>query len=149
MKKSADYKQILNDCDCEEDENPKGFDWRKAEDDFVRVTVDLKTILFVRRIDSQGQIQDASFHGDIICSEGSPEYWQSIRFSNFGRLVTIRNVDQIPFVKLEKILEIFKLHQYQYIPIEVLDQSYDGRFGPLYRNTNKQDTWFDRYFSHI
>lgn len=149
MKAESEYKKSLIDCDCEEDECPQGFDWHKAADRVTKFSLNMDSELSPEWVHkgSTGYIQDARFHDLLLFNLGAKDGLQSIRFSNFGRLAAVTDVEQIPPEKFEKLLELFKSHGYQHVPIEILEQPYDGKFDDF--KDLYDGTWFCRYFSYI
>ncbi|MFO0796667.1 MAG: hypothetical protein U0804_04265 [Gemmataceae bacterium] len=126
-------------------EYPPGFDYAAATARFGRFMADLSAALGQPVPSETGSyIQDASFHSQA--SLPLPDGRQAtIRFSNFGDMVTVDNNDLVPEPVMAVVLELFIRHGYTYIPAAVLDADYTGSNPGV---TGIQ-TWWIRYFDWV
>ena len=126
-------------------EYPPRFAHRESVVRFRAVARDLSNELGVElRMETETQIQDASFHSQIYLPGG----WfghHLIRFSNFGDMVSINEDDGLPPDLLERIQEILSRHGYVYIPYVLLEQPYTG----VNPGVTGIATWWIRYFDWV
>jgi hypothetical protein len=93
------------------------------------------------RTESGVLLQDANYHGEVFLpSTGAIE--SSIRFSNFGNLVTIFRTEDVRSDWVNVITDLIEEHGYSYVPEAVLQQSYTGRN----KGISGVKDWFQRYF---
>ena len=90
--------------------------------------------------------QDASFIAQIIIRQRHTDegiYQAVIRFSNFGRLVSIcENTNELP--EKELIISLLEKEGFEFIPYDILDRKYDG-----INKDNVFGSWFIKYFDYI
>lgn len=126
-------------------EYPPNFAHRESIVRFRAVASELSNELGVElRMETETQIQDASFHSQIYLPGG----WfghHLIRFSNFGEMVSINEDDGLPPDLLERIQEILSRHGYVYIPYVLLEQPYTG----VNPGVTGIETWWIRYFDWV
>jgi hypothetical protein len=92
--------------------------------------------------------QDASF-SVAVCLHGHERSMgqgiclPSIRFSNFGSLVSITWPELIPSERLELIVRILEAEGFTFLPQDELDCPYDGVM------SGKFESWWIRYFDWL
>ena len=123
----TDYLQLLKTHDdSRHSEHPPGFDYVAAEVRFTKMSEEILSSFPGSRFETGGEIQDASFHGQIfIASAGR---FALVRVSNFGRFVTFCGDDDdcLGTEARERLLGAFAKHGYTFIPPEVLAAPYEG-----------------------
>ena len=141
-----DYMQLLREHDDPTHwEYPPGFDYRAAKARFGKFAGELSAALGVfLEIEAGNSIQDASFHSQVFLPPADgPEV--SIRFSNFGDMVTVGEGGRLPEGTLGTIRELFGRYGYVYVPACVLDQPYTGG-NP---GVTGIETWRILYFDYV
>jgi len=101
-----------------------------------------------------GNVQDASFLDDLRILSSVPDQPNTfvvplcIRFSNFGKLFTVwSSLDSIPSeYPLADIVVRVEGFGWRYVPVEELDEPYDGRNERL-RGANT--SWWARFFDWV
>lgn len=141
-----DYARLLRQYDhptCAE--SPPNFDFEEASKRFQKFLSDLSTKLKKTLPSETGYlIQDASFHSQI--SIPLPNKRQAfIRFSNFGNMVTVGNVNFLSERMLAVVLDLFEIHGYIYVPETELGGEYTGSNPGVGGIRN----WWIRYFDWI
>jgi len=104
-------------------------------------------------------VQDASYSGRLV-NKDTNQLVMSLRFSNFGRLVTLHSrysmenkrylVDfkDMPFTENE-LVNLLEQHNFKYVPLDILYLPYDGVNANLPHLKNLDDySWWHRYFEH-
>jgi hypothetical protein len=137
-----DYLDLLRRLDDRQHwEFPKDFDYDAAVARFARF-VDALSIALGQplRTESGYAIQDASFHSQVFVPLGE-KWFTSMRFSNFGNMVTIRDDEATPRVLKTMVNDLLKKHGYVYVPSHVLRQKYPG--------DEWVPNWWTRYFDHL
>jgi hypothetical protein len=90
-----------------------------------------------------GQIQDSTHSEEIrLWPNFKSECRGVIRFSRFGRLVTILFSERLSVEELSQILSELEKHRYVYIPATILESPYDGSW-------DLTETWMNRYFYYV
>ena len=138
-------------------EYPKGFDYKKENADFLKFVKQLELLIKEQvRYDSGSSIQDASFHSEaflpdkclVLPDKRDKDGYKrgaGISFSNFGRLVTIYEEENIKPEVLKTILELLASSEYVYIPRRFLDEEY-----PVLSSRGKEmkQKWGDLFFNY-
>jgi hypothetical protein len=114
--------------------------------------------LFATNLDIDLDVQDASFFTDIGLLDdkhynretrnGALIYKYHFRFSNFGKLYTIINncpEDTTLTKKIELTKQLLSTHKFCFIPVEILNTTYNGKNKLPY----KDFTWWHRYFDYV
>ena len=146
------YRQILQSCDEKGAyEFPQGFNYDTLERDALGVERSLQEQLQLKT-NFEGAVfnQDASFSIAIILTGYVEErkdaiYQPTIRFSNFGRLVTLTWTDMLPESLPDRIRLVLEAHGFHFIPAVALDTNYDG----VMADDNAFPTWWTRYFDWL
>jgi len=90
------------------------------------------------------QVQDASFHADVILRETSTGndtlHRSSVRFSNYGSMVSVTDAD-LSGAELAIVREVVGNHDFIFVPFEILDAPYEGAAGFA--------SWWIRYFDYL
>ncbi|MEQ3691411.1 MAG: hypothetical protein ABNG98_07870 [Flavobacterium sp.] len=151
----TETKQILFEFDeIGSYETPSDFDYDKLVFEIEKFKTELETIFGIK-FNIDYQIQDASFVCDIIISEkllikNSSEYRHSIRFSNFGKLVTVNGIDNLNLKSLQIIQRELKNYNFIFLEPDEIDVEYDGKFEnfkTIY--SGNTPSWFVRYFDYL
>jgi hypothetical protein len=150
----TETKQILLEFDeVGSFETPTDFDYDDLIFQIEKLKTELET-LFNSEFKIDDQIQDASFICDLIIPEKilikSSEYRHSIRFSNFGKLVTINGIENLNSNSLQIIQSELKKYEFIFLEPDEIDVDYDGKFESfktIYSGHNS--TWFERYFDYL
>jgi hypothetical protein len=142
MNKEQLYALLVSNDDTEW-EFPKGFDFHKADKQFLALVEMIKTVATIASFEHWSEIQDASFHGKIIFKMKDDSITFQLRVSNFGKLVTVLNFCQALPEEQEFIKSLLADQGYQFISEEILKHNYDGRLKRL------KGTWFKRFFDYI
>ncbi|MDH5673712.1 MAG: hypothetical protein OEZ06_16270 [Myxococcales bacterium] len=100
-----------------------------------------------RALEVDDQVQDASFHADVIIDEqqtGSFVHQRVVRFSNFGSMATVTD-PHANERELVAIRDVLRHHDFIYVPRNLLEAAYDGE------GCDPQviDSWWTRYFDYI
>ena len=124
---------------------PDGFDYKAATAKFAAF-VELLEVEFDAKLtlESGVKIQDASFHSQVFVSPAGSDRFV-IRFSNFGEMVAINDDANVDSAVFQKLLKMFLDHGYNYIPSDVLNESYSGS-NP---GVDGIETWWIRFFDHV
>jgi hypothetical protein len=102
-------------------------------------------------------VQDASYHAELsirhlqqrMMDNGSRRLvWLAIRFSNFGRLFSIRPINPLTFHRypVDAIRELVTSHGWTYVPAVELEELYDGRHAGF---RDGRTTWWTRFFDYV
>ena len=106
------------------------------------------------------RVQDAAFYGSLVlvkdtyggrCPPSSTARVNvpiSVRFSNFGRLMTILSCS-LPVLELYPVGEIVehaKKIGFRYVPQDVLELEYSGANSNILHAVNESFKWYHRYF---
>lgn len=135
-------------------ETPTDFDYDNLILQIEKLKIELETI-FNTEFKIDDQIQDASFICDLIIPnklliEIVSEYRYSIRYSNFGKLVTINGIENINSDTLEILQKVFTKHKFIFLEPNEIDAHYDGKFeGFKSIYGGRTATWFERYFDYL
>ena len=135
-------------------ETPSDFDYDNLILQIEKLKAELESIFNLEfKIDNQ--IQDASFICDLIIPEKLlikkiSEYQFSIRFSNFGKLVTVNGIENLNTDIIEKLQIVLKNNKFIFIEPNEIDVNYDGKF-ENFKNIYGKHTpsWFARYFDYL
>jgi len=148
-------KQILLEFDeAGSFETPADFDYDNLISQIEKLKVKLETI-FSSEFKIDDQIQDASFISDLIIPnklliEIVNGYRYSIRFSNFGKLVTINGIENINSDNLEILQKVLTNHKFIFLEPNEIDAHYDGKFESFKSiYGGRTPTWFERYFDYL
>jgi len=98
-------------------------------------------------IEDGSRIQDASFHADIILwqqQSGKVIHRVSLRFSNFGNMVTLTDEESVPDVEYRIIQSTLHDHGFTYVPTDELEKEYYG----VIPDRRTIGTWWIRYFDY-
>lgn len=135
-------------------ETPTDFDYDNLILQIEKLKAELEAIFSTEfRIDDQ--VQDASFICDLIIPnklliEIISGYRYSIRFSNFGKLVTINGIENLNSDNIEMLRKILKNHKFIFIEPNEIDAHYDGKFESFKAiYSERVPTWFERYFDYL
>lgn len=131
-------------------ETPSGFDYAELEQRAKLVFADLEPTGSRVVFEGANFNQDASFSIEILFhdytrSQDKILYQPTVRFSNFGNLVTVTWREYIPEEILRLILGSLAQRGFTYIPIEALDAEYDG----VMPERDIFHTWWSRYFDWL
>ncbi|AWM14976.1 hypothetical protein DI487_14700 [Flavobacterium sediminis] len=135
-------------------ETPTDFDYNDLIFQIENLKLELEAI-FNSEFKIDDQIQDASFICDLIIPnklliELVANYQHSIRFSNFGKLVTINGIENINSDNLETLRKLLKNHKFLFIEPNEIDADYDGKFDSFKTIYGERaSTWFERYFDYL
>ena len=151
----TETKQILLEFDeIGRFETPTDFDYDNLILQIKKLKAELESIFNVEfKIDDQ--IQDASFICDLIIPdklliEKISEYIFSLRFSNFGKLVTINGIENLNTEFIETLGIVLKKNKFIFIEPNEIYVHYDGKFENfknIYGENNP--SWFVRYFDYL
>ncbi len=126
-------------------EAPPGFDYKETSKRFQKFLNDLSTKLKMTLPSETGYlIQDASFHSEVTLPLPNKRH-AFIRFSNFGNMVTVGNVNFLSERMTVAVLELFEIHGYIYVPESELAAEYTGSNPGVSGIRN----WWIRYFDWI
>ncbi len=128
-------------------EFPTGFDYEEARRRAVLLANRLeRKIGMPCKLETGSYIQDASFHSMIVLpTPDAPDSFQStLRLSNFGDLATISDEGSVDPVHLHIVTSCLAELGYQYIPLDVLQEKYDGENRVL-----RGVSWWIRYFDYL
>jgi hypothetical protein len=121
-------------------ECPAGFDYAAARKRAAAFAVSLERRTgkgYMTGLDEQ--IQDASFHSQVTFPHGH------LRFSSFGDMIALTpDYDLAPEI-VEAIRQLAPKHGYAFLPTELLETSYTGR----YPGVAGIRTWWIRYFDYL
>lgn len=104
------------------------------------------------------QIQDASFICDLIIPDELlikkiGKYVFTIRFSNFGKLVTVNGIENLNIDIIKKLKIVLKNNNFIFIEPNEIDIHYDGKFENFKNifgeHTQHTPSWFTRYFDYL
>jgi hypothetical protein len=126
---SEDYFELLreNDTPIALALAPEGFDILKAKREVLKLQSALESQLGFKPL-LDGQIQDATFFEELnIQPKINRNVYAVIRFSKFGRLVTILFPEKLSEEKFTLILNELAEHKYTYIPSLILESPYNGK----------------------
>ena len=145
-----DYRRVLEAADepgCYEFPSKFDYDALEARAKQIQTRV-LQELREPTTFEGANFNQDASFSIDIILTshvvlKDKLRYQPSIRFSNFGNLVTICWHDLMPHLLYQQIIKIVEDDGFHFIPEEELATPYDGVM------TGKFPNWWGRYFDWI
>lgn len=141
------YRQLLrvhDHADCFQ--WPPRFDWKETTSR-ARTCCDAIEKALGREVAIDDQVQDASFLLDCVVRStkvGSVVHQQSVRFSNFGDMVTVTD-ETIDADDLARIREVLRFHDYIYVPREILERPYDG----VLVGAEDIYSWWIRYFDYL
>lgn len=105
-------------------------------------------------------VQDASYNGRLINRDADSFFFVSLRFSSFGRLVTLStrysSKNQRFFADFERLpltegefANLLEKHSFIYVPLDVLYLPYDGVNADLpHIQMLENYYWWDRYFNY-
>jgi hypothetical protein len=132
-------------------EFPAGFDYVTSLEQVKHFQLRVEEKLRLRlRLDDQ--VQDASFFAELFeLEEGGvlPNgttylvFKIGIRFSTFGRMVTIHGNSPKSY-PLMALIDLLVEHGFQYMDVESLNETYDGEF----RQIQRRISWWDRFFDY-
>ncbi len=133
-------------------ETPAGFNYWKEVGAIGRVKPDLEKVSGLS-FDLERQIQDAAFFGYLFTTlPGSDQTHLSIRFSSFGKMVTvITNPNDVPTPSnlLHKLVEVLEQHDYVYVDAQSLQELYTGCLAGFQSAFgDRPPTWWDRFFDY-
>lgn len=150
MKKEKWIQYLLQVDDAVNVESPRGFSRRKAQEQFFSLIAKLNLEFNIQLpIESGKSIQDASFHSEALVPKSwqlTPDYFLQLRTSNFGKLLTIVDDDQI--LKADALAVIKRYAQeldYWYVPSQVLREKYSGNN----KRMGGGISWMYRYFEYL
>ena len=130
-------------------EEPEGFDYESEQKAFYAAKNHLQSVLGQKLDFKTGShIQDASYHsmirlvGDLLKTQ---EGYAQIRFSNFGKMVSILYEDIIKESVQIDIVQHLTALGYHYIPEGILENQYTGKNAGV----AGIDTWWVRYFDWV
>jgi hypothetical protein len=146
------YRRLLAEADvpgCYE--FPTNFNYESLEHSAKAVDSEIRRKLKEKtRFEGIMHNQDASFSiaifledrriadGKVICEP-------SVRFSNFGRLVTICSLELLDDDEISILVTVLECAGFHYIPEDILDSPYDGVLG----GDANLPTWWVRYFEWL
>lgn len=136
---STDYTDLLRKNDLSDLNRPPEFDRGLALERVENLRTSLEECLGFRPV-LDDQIQDATHFAELqIKPQINREKCAVIRFSKFGKLVTILFPEEMGAEKFSLVVNEMQRHGYIFIPSEMLDQPYDGRLEGI-------ATWMVRFF---
>jgi hypothetical protein len=151
MQEDMNYDKILRRYDEQGAyEFPSGF----PADSFEREAAEACSTLekqLGRKLKFEGPLfcQDASFGAQCVLHEQPIKdnliHQSCVRFSKFGRLVSITDTSVIDPIELDKIIQTMASLDYTYIPADILDKPYDG----VMAGVTALPTWWIRYFDWL
>ena len=106
-------------------EAPAGFDRNRAEKRFYMLRSAVEKALGYRCHFSTGvEIQDASFHGEIVIprEKWKDDYPITVRASNFNNLVCIQHESDLELNEREALIKVFKDLKYRYISFDEVSE---------------------------
>ena len=127
-------------CEC-----PPDFDRHAAELKFGEFLASLKPTLGKDlEFETGVVIQDASFHSQVFLPLAKGRH-ATIRFSNFGNMVTVSDDEPVPEALLDSVVTLLTDHGYVYVPANILDRPYTGH------NAARGEIrdWWIRYFDWL
>jgi len=148
-KRSSRY--LLRFDDPDDWEFPKGFNYEIFKEKALKVNSYLIDELNLNtQFEGAESNQDASFCISIIFTDYKIKgvhglYISSIRFSNFGNLVTLKNRDVLPVDISNLIIQTLQNEKYIYLDEEDLNFPYDGNSKDRYL----PESWWIRYFDWL
>lgn len=126
--------------DTEHWERPESFNWKQESSDFADFVRDLESQLSAPvEVETGANIQDASFHSQVLLSGGV------LRFSNFGRMIAFGPDSEIARNVLCAVEQLAKSHDYVLVSTSDLEKPYptDRGVGLGIR------TWWARFFDYL
>lgn len=126
-------------------EYPVDFDYEEAIRRFRQFAVELESHWGKPLpIESDGAIQDASFHSQIKIplADGNIVF---VRFSNFGNMATFTEDIAVPEDLKTLLISLLEKRGYVYMPAPILDQRYSG----INPGVSGISTWWIRYFDYV
>lgn len=132
-------------------EYPSGFDYDQLETAARSVDTTLHSKLGLKtRFEGGEYNQDASFSIEIyfVDFEKKEErfiYCPTLRFSNFGRLVTLPSPALLSAERNQQIEDLTEALGFIFIPADQLEKKYDGHMA----GKPGFDTWWLRYFDYL
>ena len=132
-------------------EFPGAFDYPDLERRAKRVYGDIENLGIRVGFEGAAHNQDASFSISILLHDyerrdSTAIIQPTIRFSNFGNLVTLTWMDEIPETTVAEVRASLGRHGFTYVSGAELDCDYDGIMA------EKKDcfrTWWIRYFDWL
>jgi len=126
-------------------ECPLGFDRDQAVHRFLRFADEVAALVGQPiQAETQGDIQDASFHSQIFIPVNDSEF-VLVRFSNFGEMVSFSEEVTAPDALRRTLIKLFEKHDYVYVPADVLNEPYSGKNPGVTGIRN----WWIRYFDWL
>jgi hypothetical protein len=107
------------------------------------------------------QVQDASFFAELFVFEDGAVgangatvmvFKIGIRFSTFGKMATIHTnsaASDLSKYPLARLAELIEKQGFQYIPVEALNEPYDGKLKRLDQSLGAEATWWYRFFDYM
>jgi hypothetical protein len=139
---SPDYLALLKKNDLSSSNHPPGFDRAVALGEVDQLRTSFESHLGYRPV-LDDQVQDATHFAELqMQPKISRELHAVIRFSKFGRLVTILFAEKLGDEKLQLVLHELQKHGYVYVPSEILESPYDGQMQGI-------ETWMTRFFYYV
>jgi hypothetical protein len=131
-------------------EFPSQFDYPDLERRARAVLADLESAGLEGKFEGAVHNQDASFSVAILLlsfqqSQGNMQWGPTLRFSNFGNLVTVTFAEELPELILPQLLESIQRHGFTYVSADELDCPYDG----VMSNRSTFRSWWVRYFDWL
>jgi len=132
-------------------EFPTGFDYPDLERRATLVYEDVRIFGIQAGFEGAVHNQDASFSIAILLhsyerKEATTIIQPTVRFSNFGNLVTMTWIDMIPDSARNEIRKSLSRHGFNYVCADELDCDYDG---VMAENNHIFRTWWIRYFDWL
>lgn len=139
-----DYLKLLRENDLSELERPPDFNGKEALQAVQQFRHSLEVHLgFLPVLDDS--MQDTTHFAELELQPAiSNERCSVIRFSKFGKLVTILFPEKTGNEKLSLILHEFQTHGYVYVPAVILESPYNGRQSGI-----GISTWMQRFFHYV
>ena len=147
-----EYRRLLSTADepnCYE--FPSGFDYKSLEEAAMLVRRAIAGELGERtKFEGAEYNQDASFSITINFEDRQKSIdgavlQPQIRFSNFGRLVTVTWPELLGGALTDGVVRIMEARGFHYVPADILDARYDG----VMAGNPNLPTWWIRYFDWI
>lgn len=137
----GDYKHLLQEVDDPVLwERPRHFDEKGAQRRFAAFADAIaKSLALPFRRQTGAEIQDASFHSQLIFE------WGSLRFSSFGDMIAFTPDHDTPPTVTALIETLAKDSGYVLVPTDILEERYTGRNPGV---TGIRD-WWTRYFDWV
>ncbi len=130
-------------------EAPRDFDHIEANARLLRLAHEVTQLVGEDcELETWPAIQDASFHGAIWLPQSvlTDLDAASIRTSNFGRLITVYDSDNVVKPEILAALRVlFERSGYRYVPSAALRRPYKGRHGA----SDRLRDWGTRYFDYL